>query len=55
MHRRVIGSETILVVAVIDGHFDGYGRVNQTNHSGRNANEVGVPAISGASESMALP
>lgn len=45
MHRCVVGSEAVFVVAIVDGNLDRDGCVDQTNDGGRHSNEIGVPAI----------
>ena len=47
----VVGTETVLVVAVVDTDLDGDGSVNQANDGGGNADEVGVAAVSSAGKS----
>lgn len=55
MHRCMIGTKSILIVAIVDNHFDRHRCVYQTNDSDRNSDEVGVPAVSGTSESTEPP
>ena len=50
MHGRMICPQAVLVVAVVDRHFDGYRGVYQTNHRRRNTDKVGVPPICRASK-----
>lgn len=47
----VVGTETVLVVAVVDTDLDGDGSVNQANDGGGNADEVGVAAVGSAGKS----
>jgi hypothetical protein len=47
---RVIGAETVLVVAVVDGDFDGYGGVDQADDGGGDADVVCVAAVGCAGE-----
>jgi hypothetical protein len=47
----VVGTETVLVVAVVDTDLDRDGSVNQTNDGGGNADEVGVAAVGSARKS----
>ena len=51
MHWCVIGTESILIVAIVDCYLDRHRSVYQANDSGRDSDEVGVPAIGGTSES----
>lgn len=51
MHRGMVSTQAVLIVAIVDSHFDRHRCVNQTNDSGRNSDEVCVPAVSGTSES----
>jgi len=53
VHGGVVGSETVLVVAVVDGDLDRDGGVNQTDDGGRDTDEVGVAAVGGTGESKA--
>lgn len=50
VHRSVVGTETVLVVAVVDGDLDRDGGIDQTNDGGGNTNVVGVTAVGGASK-----
>lgn len=50
----VVGSQTILVVAIVDSHFYRHRCVNQTNDSGWDSDEVGVPAIRRTSEAATM-
>ena len=50
MHGSMVCTQSVLVVAIIDRHFDGYRGVYQANHSGRNPNKVGVPSVCSTSE-----
>lgn len=47
----MIGTQAILVVAIVDGDLDGHRCVYQANHSGRYPDEIGIPAICGTRES----
>ena len=51
MHRCMIGTKAVFVIAIVDGHFDGDRGVNKTNDRGWYANEVGAPAVCSTSES----
>ena len=51
VHWGVVGTETILVVAVVDGDLDGDGSVNETNDGGWNTDVVGVAAVGSTGES----
>ncbi len=46
----MVCTETVLVVAIVDGNLDGDGCVYQANDSGRDSDEVGVSSVSGTSE-----
>ncbi len=50
MHRSMVRSQAVFVVAVVDCNFDRHRGVNQTDDGRRNPNEVGVSAICSASE-----
>jgi len=50
MHGGMVGSQAVLVLAIIDGHFDGHGRINESNDSSRDTDVVCVSAIRGACE-----
>jgi hypothetical protein len=45
MHRCVVGTESIFVVAVVDSDFDTDAGVDEPDHSGRDTNVVGVAPI----------
>lgn len=47
----VVGTKTVLVVAVVDTDLDGDGGVNQANDGGGNADEVGVAAVGSTGKS----
>jgi len=51
VHWGVVRSETVLVVAVVDGDLDADTSINQANDSGGNTDEVGIPSVGGASKS----
>jgi len=51
---RVVCSQTILVVAVVDGNLDGDRGVDQTNDSGWYTDEVGVSAVGRTSETVKM-
>jgi hypothetical protein len=46
----VVSSESVLVVAVVDGNLDRNRGINQTDNSGGNSDEVGISAVSSACE-----
>lgn len=48
----VVGTETILVVAVVDADLDRDGGVNEANDGGGDTDEVGVSAVGSASETI---
>ncbi len=52
MHRSVVCAKTVLVVAVVNGDFDGHRGINQADDRGRYTDEVGVPAVRSTSESV---
>lgn len=41
----MVGSETVLVVAIVDGNLDGDGGVDEADDGGGDADEVGVAAV----------
>ena len=51
MDGGMVGTKTVLVVAVVDANLDGDGGIDETDNRGRDADEVGVPAVSGTRES----
>lgn len=51
VHWCVVCSKAVLVVAVVDSYLDRDGCVNQSNDGRWDADEVGVSAVGGASES----
>ena len=51
MDGGVIGSKTVLVVTVVDGNLDTDTSINQTDNSGGNADEVGVPPVGSTGKS----
>lgn len=51
MHRSVVSTEPVLVVAIVNGDLDTDTGVNETNDSCGNADVVGVPSIGSARES----
>ena len=52
MHRGVVRSKTVLVVAVIDGNFDADTGIDQTNDRSRNTDEVGISSVGSTSKSF---
>lgn len=50
VHRSVVSTETVLVVAVVDGDLDGDRSINQTDDSGGDTDVVGVSTVCGTSE-----
>lgn len=50
MDGSVVGSETVLVVAVVDSHFNRDRGVNQPNYSCQDADKVCVAAVGSARE-----
>jgi hypothetical protein len=48
----MISTEAVLVVAVVDGDFDRYGCINQTDDGCGNTNVVGVATVSGACKAV---
>ena len=55
MHRCMIGTETVFIIAIIDSNLNRHRCVYQTNDSGRNSDEVCVSAVRGTSESAGAP
>ncbi len=51
VHRSMVSSETVLVVAIVDRNLDRDGRVDQADDGGGNTDEIGVPAVDSACES----
>lgn len=51
VHWCVVGTESVLVVAVVDGDLDADTGVDEANDSGGNANVVGRPSVGRASKS----
>lgn len=54
MHRCVISTQAVLIIAIVDSNLDRHGSVDQTNHRGRHSDEIGVPAVGGTSESASV-
>lgn len=54
VHRCMVSTQPILIVAIIYSDLDRDRGVNQTDHGGRNANKVGVPAVGRASKSVVV-
>lgn len=52
VHGSVVGTQTVLVVAVVDGNLDRDRGINQTNDSGGDTNEVGVSAVGSTGETV---
>lgn len=50
MNWSVIGSETVLVIAVVDGDLDGDTGVDEADDGGWDPDEVGVASIGSACE-----
>jgi hypothetical protein len=50
VRRSVVGTETVLVTAVVDSNLDRNGSVNEANDSSGNADVVGVAAVSSTSK-----
>lgn len=51
VHRGVVSSKAVLVVAIVDSNLDTDTSIDQTDDSGGNSDEVGIPAVCGASKS----
>ena len=51
VHRGVVRSETVLVVAVVDSDLDTDAGIDQANDGSWDTDEVGVPSVGGASKS----
>ena len=51
MHGSVVGSQAVLVVAVVDGDLDADRGIDQTDDGGGDADEVCVPSVRSAGES----
>ena len=47
----MVSAKSILIIAIVDCDLDRHRCVYQTNDSGRDSDEVGVPAVRGTSES----
>ena len=52
MHGGVVCTETVLVVAIVDGNLDGDTSVDEANDGGGNSDEVGVSAVRSASKAI---
>jgi hypothetical protein len=50
--RSVVGAQTVLVVAVVDGDLDGDGCIDQPDDRGRDADEICVAAVCSTCESV---
>jgi len=53
-HGSVVSTQTVLVVAVVDGNLDRHGGINQANDRGRDSDEVGVAAVRSTGKSGTL-
>lgn len=51
MDWGMVSAKTVLVVAVVDSHFDADTSVNQTNDCSGHSDEVGVASVGSTSES----
>lgn len=51
VHRGMVGTESVLVVAIVDSNLDRNGRIDETNDCRGNADIIGVSAIGGTRES----
>lgn len=54
LHWGVVGTKTVLVVAVVDSNLDGDRGINQTNHGGWDSDVVGVAAVGCTSKSVSM-
>lgn len=52
VHGCVVSTETVLVVAIVDGNLDRDRSIDQTNDGGWDADVVGVASVRSTSESM---
>lgn len=52
VHGCVVGTETVLVVAIVDGNLDRDRSIDQTNNGGWDTDVVGVASVRSTSESM---
>lgn len=59
MNRGVVSTQPVLVIAVVNSDLDTDASINETNDSGRDTDEVCVPAVRSTREStdveLALP
>ncbi len=51
----MVGTQAILVSAIVDSYLDGHGGVNQTDDRGGDADEVGVTTVRSAREANISP
>lgn len=51
LHGSMVSSQTVLVVAVVDGNLDRDRCINQTNDSGRDSDVVGVASVGSTGKS----
>ena len=54
MHRCMVCTQTVFVVAIVDSYLDRHRRVNQTNDSRWDPDIIGVPTIGSTSEPAGL-
>lgn len=47
MHGCVVGAESVLVVAIVDGDLDADTGIDESDDGGWDTNEVGVAAVGG--------
>lgn len=52
MNRGMVGAQSVLVVAIIDGDLDADTSINETNDCGWDTNEIGVPTVGGTCEAV---
>lgn len=45
VHGRMVGTQSVLIVAIVDSNLDTDAGIDQTNHSRGNTDEVRVPSI----------
>ena len=55
VHRCMVSTEAVLVIAIVDSNLNRHRCVYQTNDGGRDSDEIGVPAVSGTSEPAGDP
>ncbi len=52
LHWGVVSTQTVLVIAIVDGNFDRHGSIDQSNHRSWDPNVVGIAAVGSTCKSV---